>query len=168
MARQPGGTVRLDSRVGQGTSVRILLPCTDQEAGSGERSADGSAATSEAGALILVVDDDPAMRTTLGESLGALGHRVVEAEDGASGVAAARTHRPQLVLLDFAMPGMNGAEVARALWAQAPDLPILFVSGYAETDAIEEVGGKTVTLLRKPFRLETLQAAVAEALRQPT
>ena len=168
MARQPGGTVRLESRVGQGTTVRILLPCTDGEAAGGERAADGPAATAEARALILVVDDDPAMRATLGESLTAIGHRIVEAEDGPAGVAAARTHRPQLVLLDFAMPGMNGAEAARALWAETPHLPILFVSGYAETDAIEEVGGKAVTLLRKPFRLETLQAAVAEALRVGT
>jgi CheY-like chemotaxis protein len=105
------------------------------------------------------------MRRTLSESLTALGHRVVEAEDGESAIVAARTHRPQLVVLDFAMPGMNGAEAARALWAEAPGLPVLFASGYAETDAIEQVAGSAVTLLRKPFRLEALQAAVAEALR---
>jgi PAS domain S-box-containing protein len=165
MARQPGGTVRLESRPGQGTTVRILLPCTDGEVRDSERSGDQDGAPAEQGALILVVDDDAAIRETLSESLAALGHRVVAADSGAAGIAAAREHRPQLVLLDFAMPGMNGAEVARTLWAETPDLSILFASGYAETDAIEGVGGRSVTLLRKPFRLETLQAAVAEALR---
>jgi CheY-like chemotaxis protein len=129
-------------------------------------SGDGAIAPGER-ALILVVDDDASIRETLTESLATLGHRVVSADSGPAGITAACRHAPQLVLLDFAMPGMNGAEVARAIWAEAPDLPIVFVSGYAETNALEEVGGRSVTLLRKPFRLETLQAAVAEALRTP-
>jgi PAS domain S-box-containing protein len=165
MARQPGGTVRLETRPGAGTSVRILLPCTESDSAQAEPAASTGASASGERVRILVVDDDADMRRMLAESLASLGHDVTEAPDGQSAIDAARQDRPDLVVLDFAMPGMNGAETARALWAEAPDLPVLFASGYAETDAIEEVGGKEVALLRKPFRIDSLQAAIKDALR---
>lgn len=104
------------------------------------------------------------MRRELAESLATLGHRVLEAPDARRGIETAALHRPQLVIVDFAMPRMNGAEAARALRADAPDLPILIASGYADTDAIAELGGRAVALLHKPFRIEALQAAVDDAL----
>jgi CheY-like chemotaxis protein len=69
------------------------------------------------------------------------------------------------MVVDFAMPGLNGAEVAKAAWARLPRLPIVFASGYADTAAIEEVAGPDTPVLRKPFRIDELKAAVAEALR---
>jgi CheY-like chemotaxis protein len=62
------------------------------------------------------------------------------------------------------MPGMNGAEVATAAQARWPDLPVIFASGYAQTDAIEKVAGPDATVLRKPFRIDGLQTIIVEAL----
>ena len=101
-------------------------------------------------------------------SLETLGYRVLDAEDGPSGLAILeQTHpdlMPDLLIVDFAMPGMNGAEVAQAVRSRWPGLPIVFASGYAETAAIERAAGRDVVVLRKPFRVEQLQAVVADAL----
>ncbi len=115
-------------------------------------------------ATVLVVDDDPDLRRVLAASLEVLGYAVVEAEDGPSGLAMLRAHAPDLAIVDFAMPGMTGAEVARAARVLRPDLPIVFASGYADTDAILDVAGPSARLLRKPFRVDELQSAVAAAL----
>jgi CheY-like chemotaxis protein len=79
-------------------------------------------------------------------------------------LAALAAGSPDLMLVDFAMPGMNGAEVARAARERRPDLPIVFASGYADTAAIESVAGHNAPILRKPFRVDDLQAIVAETL----
>ena len=164
IARQTGGTVRIDSRVGAGTTIRIYLPMTaaaaDPETAPQSLGLIGTAAT----ARILVVDDDEDIRRVLVESLDALGYDVVEAHDGPSGLKALDTHAPDLMMIDFAMPGMNGAEVAKAARERRPELPIVFASGYADTAAIEGVVGPEVPLLRKPFRMDQLQAVVGNAL----
>ena len=80
---------------------------------------------------ILVVDDDDQVRTSLTNSLIALGHRVIAAADGKDALAALQASVPDLMLLDFAMPGMNGAEVAKRVRERWGVLPIVFASGYA-------------------------------------
>jgi CheY-like chemotaxis protein len=69
------------------------------------------------------------------------------------------------MIVDFAMPGMNGAEFAAAARRLKPGLPIIFVSGYAETAAIEKAAGPNTVVLRKPFRIEELESVIADALR---
>jgi len=164
MARQAGGTVRIESRPGAGTTVRICLPRTAAPARAGAEPEPSAAMAVESAATILVVDDDPDIRRMLAASLDALGYRVLEAEDGPSGLAALDGGAPDLVVVDFAMPGMNGAEVAKAVRERRPELPIVFASGYADTAAIEAVAGKDAAVLRKPFRIDQLQAVLAEAL----
>jgi CheY-like chemotaxis protein len=70
-----------------------------------------------------------------------------------------------MALIDYAMPGMTGAEAARAARELYPDLPILFVTGYAESEQLEAALGRDVPVLRKPFTLAELEAALAEHLR---
>jgi CheY-like chemotaxis protein len=164
IARQAGGAVRLESREGHGTTVRILLPRTAAALRPDQAGAGPGAPAGEASATILVVDDDPDIRRVLADSLDALGYRVVEAADGPAGLAALEAQAPDLMMVDFAMPGMNGAEVARAARQRRPDLPIVFASGYADTAAIESVAGKDAPVLRKPFRIRDLQAVVAQML----
>ncbi len=72
---------------------------------------------------------------------------------------------PDLMMVDFAMPGMNGAEVAKAVRERRPDLPIVFASGYADTAAIEQAALNSA-VLRKPFRMDELQPLLADALRE--
>ncbi|WP_207538932.1 PAS domain S-box protein [Sabulicella rubraurantiaca] len=165
IARQAGGTARIESALGEGTIVRLLLPRSEGVA-EGSEAAAGVVRPRPSGAEILVVDDDPEMRRMLAEQLAELGYAVREAEDGLTGLAALEESVPDLVMLDFAMPGINGAEVARRIRASRPGLPILFATGFADTAAIEAAAGSEALILRKPFRLSELQMAVAEALRR--
>ena len=164
IARQGGGSARIESRVGHGTTVRLILPETDAPLPACQDEAGTAEPAGPAAATVLVIDDDGDLRRMLVESLDALGYRTLEAADGPAGLAALAGNAPDLVLLDFAMPGMNGAEVAAAIRAERPSLPIVFASGHAETAAIERVAGPDAWILRKPFRVDELQAVLAERL----
>jgi len=168
IARQSGGTLRISSRPGEGTAVEILLPAVVANAGDGA-AAIGVGAGPRSGARrarILVVDDDLDVRTFLQESLQGLGHQVLALESGEDAVARLGDWKPGLALIDYAMPGMNGADTARAAREIDPDLPIIFVTGYAESEKLEAALGASVRVLRKPFTIDALDAAVAEALRE--
>ena len=86
-----------------------------------------------------------------------------EAADGEAGIASFEKKPPDLVVLDFVMPGLSGAEVANRMLAMRPGQPILFVSGFSETEAIRRLAPDT-PLLAKPFRADALDAAVRAAL----
>ena len=110
---------------------------------------------------ILVVDDDPALRTALARILRAEGHAVIEADGGETAVALSREHRPCLLVLDHAMPGMDGEMVLDALRRElagaAPPAVLLTASGRQQERA-REIGA--VLGLCKPFRVEELLEAV--------
>jgi CheY-like chemotaxis protein len=124
---------------------------------------EGSTVPGGVGASVLVVDDDPIVRDFIVTSLEERGYQVREAEDGPSGLEAFRAEAPDILVLDFLMPGMSGAEVAKAILAQRPGQPILFVSGYNETDAIRSAAPDAI-MLSKPFKAEGLDAAMRKAL----
>ena len=112
-----------------------------------------------------MVDDDPGVRKFLTDSLESFGYTVLLAEDGKSGLALLERARPDVMIIDYAMPGMTGAQVAQQVRARNPDLPILFASGYAETSALDKFAENTV-VLHKPFRVGELQLAVKRALQR--
>ncbi|MBV9929894.1 MAG: PAS domain-containing protein [Alphaproteobacteria bacterium] len=166
IAQQSGGTLRIASTPGAGTEVDILLPAAeapDAPDEEGEAAPAGSAGRSNV--KVLVVDDDDDVRAFLIASLEGLGHDVIAAESGAEALACLREGRPDLALIDYAMPGMHGAEVARAARQIAPDLPIVFVTGYAESEQLEAALGSDAPVLRKPFTVADLAAAVEENVR---
>jgi CheY-like chemotaxis protein len=168
IVRQSGGTLRIDSREGEGTTVRLLLPRADAGAAGEEAEAhapgDGERPGDSGGARIFVVDDDPDVRDFLADILASLGHRVETMETGEAALAALADGPPDLMLIDFAMPGMNGAELAKAARARFAGLPIVFVTGFAESDKIEAAVGPDVPVLRKPFGIGQLSAVVAAEL----
>jgi PAS domain S-box-containing protein len=168
IAQQAGGTLRIDSEVGKGTSVDILLPSAAASGpAAGETRRDDKASSGlTAGARVLIVDDDDDVRAFLAESLEGLGCTVVSAASGPQGIDSLREGRPDLVLLDYAMPGMNGAQVALAARNLHPGLPIVFVTGYAESEQLEAVLGGNVPVLRKPFTLAELASAVEGNVRK--
>ena len=96
--------------------------------------------------------------------ISAFGHNPVAAEDGARGLVALDRSKPDLVLVDFAMPGMSGAEFGRRVRGRFQDMPIVFVTGYADTDMIESAIGESALVLRKPFRSFELRAILREAI----
>ena len=114
--------------------------------------------------MILVVDDESAVRATIARALAALGYSVREAADGPSALAIVHEEELTLVILDYVMPGMDGAEVARAIAAVAPDLPIVFSTGHAALRALRAVAGEDVEVLEKPFTLDELDTLLRERL----
>jgi CheY-like chemotaxis protein len=163
--RQAGGTVRIQSKVGRGTTVRAFFPRTDQTIS--RHSPEPSAIGAEPGQSqrVLLIDDDEDLRGIVSSALKALGYHVTSVGDGAAGLEALRDTNPDVLVVDFAMPGMNGADVARQARELIPGLPVVLATGYADTDAIERAIGKDAKLLRKPFRVDELLDAVAEAAR---
>jgi CheY-like chemotaxis protein len=112
--------------------------------------------------MILVVDDDSSVRATIGHALTALGYAVREAPDGPTALEIVRDEALVLVVLDYLMPGMDGAEVAREIGAIDPELPILFSTGHAALRALRGAAGEDVQVLEKPFTLDELDALVRE------
>ncbi|MCL6699504.1 PAS domain-containing protein [Sphingomonas sp. NSE70-1] len=162
-ARQSGGTVRIDSKLGRGTTVRVFFPATDQAATRHLHENTAAHKGPSKGGLVLLIDDDEDLRSIVSSALNSLGYEVVTAADGPSGLNQLLSSRPDVLVVDFAMPGMNGAEVAKQARELCPNLPVVLASGYANTDAIERAIGKDGKILRKPFRIDELLAAVAEA-----
>jgi len=165
MARQSGGTARIESEPGMGTVVSIFFrragKAADAQSGS-EEAASGRDSSRKA-AKILVIDDDDDVRQFVVSGLEEYGHEVSQAGNGQEGIARFMEVDPDLLILDFLMPGMSGAEVAAHILAAKPNQRILFVSGYSETDAIRKVA-PNAEILAKPFRAATLDEAVREAL----
>ncbi len=169
IARQSGGTVRIDSKEGEGTTASILLPRVS--AGSPQSVAEeapaGAARSSETkSAKILIVDDDPDVRRFLADTVDGLGHSAEACDCGESALEQLEKELPDLALIDFAMPGMNGAQLARAARERYPDLPIVFVTGYAESEQMEAALGEDVPVLRKPFGIDQLTDIIADRLRK--
>lgn len=162
IARQCDGSARIVSEVGKGTTISIFLKRAD---GAVAANAESEIALDAAAnfAEILLIDDDADVRDTLHEMLIELGYSVQVAESGAAGLTILERSSPNLVLLDFAMPQLSGAEVAALIRSDHPGLPIIFISGYADTHALATAVG-SATLLRKPFRRAELAAALRDAL----
>jgi CheY-like chemotaxis protein len=139
MARQSGGAAQIESTPGQGTAVTLLFRRAEDIVGEAALPVEEATTASQAPQplSILVIDDDPDVRGFIVEALEEQGYSVREAADGREGIAEVERETPDLIVLDFIMPGLSGAEVARQIRAKHPDQPILFVSGYSETDAVK-------------------------------
>jgi signal transduction histidine kinase/ActR/RegA family two-component response regulator len=161
---QSGGTVRMCSRLGEGTTVQIYLPRARAEA---TLARPGTASVAEvAGAHILVVDDDPDVRWVIAQDLGEIGCSVAEAQSGEDALAILERGEPcDLIVIDLVMPGLSGIDTIRLARCNRPDLKVLFASGYADMSRFAQCLGHE-TLIKKPFTLETLAAAVRAALRK--
>jgi PAS domain S-box-containing protein len=164
MARQSGGTARIHTAPGEGTAIKLYFKAAHapEEADSAGEEEDSAAPEQEA-ASVLVIDDDPDVRGFIAEALAEEGFEVRQCGDGRTGLEEFARERPDLVVLDFVMPAMSGAEVASRMLADEPDQKILFVSGYSETDAIKSIAPNS-PLLPKPFRSDALCKAVRNAL----
>ncbi|NVO14858.1 MAG: response regulator [Rhodoplanes sp.] len=149
-AKQSGGGVAIETVAGQGTTVRVFFPrapVTDEADASASPDAPAGAAAS---ACVLVVDDDDDVRHITASMLEGLGHRVVEAGSGGAALErlAARDDI-DIALIDFAMPGMSGLDLAREARMRRPALPIVFITGYADSTVL--AGVRHEHILRKPF-----------------
>jgi PAS domain S-box-containing protein len=169
VAQQLGGGVRITSEPGAGTIVSVYVPrLKAARAGRVLARANGNSPSADAAsrlAVILLVDDDADVRTVAAAMLHEAGHTVIEAGSGDAALRqlGRKANRIDLMIADLAMPGMSGFELARAVRADRPNLPIMFVTGFADTAAQIETADAG-RLLQKPFRAAELNAKVAEVL----
>ncbi len=164
MARQSGGAARILSAPGEGTTVEIWLRAWDgQQAGTPGDAAPAALPHAQGSARILVVEDDTIVRESVVASLEAFGHAVTQAADGEAGLRALAQARPDLIITDYLMPGITGAELMQQAREVYPGIPMIIATGYADMHAIESVLGDDI-LLRKPFQLAELASSVERAL----
>ena len=157
-ARQSNGHVTIDSKIGQGTTVRLYLPRHHGDSAAPRASAAKAAEHAATGETVLVIEDEPVVRGVILEMLAEQGYRTLEAVDGPSGLKILRSNeRIDLLVTDIGLPGMNGRQVADQARETRPGLKILFITGYAESVAISDgflqPGMEMVT---KPFDLDHL------------
>jgi hypothetical protein len=161
-ARQSNGHAAMDSRLGQGTSVRLYLPRHHGDIPAERASTVKAAKHASTGETVLVVEDEPVVRGVILEMLGEQGYRVLEAADGPSGLRILRTkRRVDLLVTDVGLPGMNGRQLADQARETRPGLKILFITGYAESVALSDgFLGHGMEMITKPFELDHLSRRI--------
>jgi signal transduction histidine kinase/ActR/RegA family two-component response regulator len=173
IVHQSGGATRIETSLGSGTTVKLYLPRAQRleststpepsprpSSTAAGRGARVTARSSTTGASILLLDDDPLVRFATAGLLRADGHVVVAAGTAQEALAVLRDGATvALFIADFAMPDMRGDEVARQARLMRPSLPVLFITGYADVEAL-----RGELSLQKPFNSEKLRRAVASAL----
>jgi PAS domain S-box-containing protein len=163
-ARQSNGQVHIHSTPGQGTSVKIYLPAADQAAVA--VSPQAVCSPQGAGQTVLLVEDDPSVRLLIGELLSELGYQTVEAADPIAAIKILEYGTSiDLMISDVGLPGMNGRQLAEVARLYYPEIPILFVTGYAENAAIRAgFLGSNMAMISKPFQVDNLAAKIGEML----
>ena len=164
-AKQSGGGVRIETRLGQGTAVKIFLPragvdVADHQAGF----VDASKRPQTMKRLrVLVVDDDKAVLKSTVRMLDCLGHATASAESGTEALRVLASNQEiDLVLADFAMPEMSGGELAKVICAMRPTLPVILITGYSDLDVLKEFNDLRIIL--KPFTEDDLVNTISAAL----
>jgi signal transduction histidine kinase/ActR/RegA family two-component response regulator len=171
-ASMVGGTVTLDSAPGQGTSVSLYLPRA--QGVPVDRAATPAPSSAMSGVdrhvgRVLLVDDDENVRATIRTMLEELGLEVIAATGAREGLAIATVDRGfDVVLVDFAMPVMNGSQFAAEIEGFWPDAPLLFVTGFAENEQLRPWLERGIPTLDKPFTQVALTAALSRAARTRT
>jgi len=145
------GTINVTSEPEDGTRFTLVFPPIE------EPSAEPVEPAERDGASVLVVDDEEMVRSTVTRLLTLNGHEVARASSGAEALSMFTENDYDIVFTDFGMPEMTGAELSRRIKEEHPDLPIILLTGYTETEtAHEEVDG----ILSKPFKRDDLETAI--------
>lgn len=167
IVKQSGGYIFAESEPGQGTSFTVYLPVHVAGAQEKEATSIKSPPTSQGdwgtGTIVLVEDEDM-VRAVAERALARQGYSVITASDGELGLEALDSvDAVDLLLSDVVMPNMDGPAMARQARLRRPDLPVLFMSGYAEEQLRKSIDMENVSFLPKPFSVAQLSEAVAEA-----
>jgi signal transduction histidine kinase/ActR/RegA family two-component response regulator len=164
-AKQSGGGVQVETRLGGGTSVKVFLPRADVVLSEREREPVDAQQDphTKMTVRVLVVDDDKAVLRTTVRMLDALGYAAVPAAFGGEALRLiASGLEIDLVLADFAMPGMTGVDLAETIRATRPDLPVILVTGHGTREALKDFG--EARILQKPYAEAELKEKIASAL----
>src|ERR1700733_10334578 len=161
-ARQSNGHATIDSKLDQGTSVKLYLPRHHGELPAEHAPGVNAGQHAATGETVLVVEDEPVVRGVILEMLGEQGYRTIEAGDGPSGLRLLRMNEQiDLLITDVGLPGMNGRQLADLARETRPDLKILFITGYAESVAIADGFLQPgMEMITKPFDLDHLSRRI--------
>jgi signal transduction histidine kinase/two-component SAPR family response regulator len=158
--QQSGGRLNIDSKIGEGTMVELILPSTQLQAPA-EEARPVALQIAIPPKAVLLVDDDEAVRTVLGEQLREMGFAVDEVSDGGTAIEKLKSNGGYDVLLtDFAMPGMNGLDTIKSAVNERPTIQALLMTGYADEDAVADARD-SVPVIRKPIDLDELMRRIA-------
>jgi CheY-like chemotaxis protein len=163
--RQSGGSLLIESEEGKGTRITLLLKLSTSEPARviGEV-ASANTRIDLHGRVVALVDDDDQVRVALADTLMLAGATVAQGANGNEAIDLVRDASPELLIVDFAMPGMSGAEVIRRVRETNPGLPVLLITGFADSATLDAVMGPEVVMLRKPFESRELLRRVSELL----
>lgn len=160
VAKQLGGTVRLESELGKGTRVSVYLPRSTERPEAPQAETEEATPSLSMRERILLIDDDPQVLDTTAEMLRALGYEVIPMNDGRAALGFVQGGGSvDLVITDLSMPGLRGEQIIAEARRLFPDLPILAVTGRLDIGL-----DGTIPLLRKPFSASELSARVRECL----
>jgi signal transduction histidine kinase/ActR/RegA family two-component response regulator len=169
-AKQSGGQVRIESEEGAGTRVFLQLPShTAQIPAPKPVEQQPESKISSSGETVLVVDDEPSVRLFVSELLGSNGYIVIEAADSLAGLQLLGSDtRIDLLVTDIGLPGgIDGKQMVDSGRSTRPDLPVLFMTGYAQPHVLENAKlGPCTAVLTKPFSLEAMMQSVNTLLRR--
>ena len=160
MVTQSHGSIECDSTAGHGTALRLVFP---QATGDERRTTPRSSSAVFESRRVLLVDDDALLRDLASRMLERLGHEVVATASGAEAldILASRAADISALITDLTMPGMSGMELIAEVERRHPRLPILAISGFSmNADAREELHGRAIAFLPKPFNVESLTEAL--------
>ncbi len=167
--RGHGGSIRVESEENAGATFRIFLPLAEEQAEDARPRQRDEPITGTGG--VLVVDDEPIVRSTAGELLRNLGYSVIVASDGAEALEAFVAHRTSIdvVLLDLVMPGMDGRECLTRLREIDPNVRVVLSSGWGFEDFAHDLASAGIAgFVRKPYQIAQLSRIVAQALGSPS
>ena len=167
IVKQSGGFIFADSKVGEGTRFVIYLPVHREEAAAGRSRRAAKAKKDElwGSGTVLLVEDEPTVRTVAERALTRHGYKVVTADNGEDALEILGRGEPiDLLISDVVMPGMDGPAVVREARKSRPDLKILFMSGYAEEQLRKSIDIENVNFLPKPFSVTDLAEAARRAV----
>ncbi|MBV9249963.1 MAG: PAS domain S-box protein [Acetobacteraceae bacterium] len=164
LARQFGGTARLFSAAGRGTTVEVILPRAEENQLPTALEPISRPETPVVSGTILVVDDEPDVREVAVQFLNEAGYNVQEAASAAEAIAALTTAPIDLAIVDYAMPGMSGVEMVRQAREKYSDLKVIYISGNVDRLGAE-AAETSEAVLTKPYSSATLLQTVAEVLK---
>lgn len=161
-ARQSEGYAKIYSEVEKRTTFKLYLPRHYGEGEEGHSVEPGDELRAERGEVVLVVEDETAVRSLVVDVLEELGYRAIEAVDGPSGLKVLQSRRRiDLLVTDIGLPGLNGRQLADAARERRPELKILFMTGYAENATIANgFLDPGMSMMTKPFAIDALATRI--------
>jgi signal transduction histidine kinase/ActR/RegA family two-component response regulator len=170
IVRSHGGAMKLDSTTGQGTTIRVYLPASEEQVAVQATVASAAEEMAAIQGTVLLVEDDDTVRLVASKMLQSMGFRVVEACDGIEALdvfRSADTEAPfDCVLLDLTMPRMDGVTCMREISRLRPGVPVVLSSGYNRDDDLQCLGADAVAweFLKKPYSFETMRTVMVRAI----